>query len=249
MVTFLLALLIQSYPRPVPPAQVAQFQRALQGATLGNLPKPLFDGKDHWGETKKTVIGMKWKPAPELQYGQRNHGTWRAYTVKLKEPHTKHLKLAVRNMNTVGNNTLRFDIQVNANVEFDVTQQNWNAGVKLFDGSVRGGANVTLKMTCESTLIIEPTSNFVPNIRYRLRVVRSQASYDDLSFDHVPGLGGTAAKVVGEWTVDAIKQLKPSLERKLIDKLTQKLTKAADTKEIQLSLAGIEKRKSDENRK
>jgi hypothetical protein len=62
-------------------------------------------------------------------------------------------------------------------------------------------------------------------------------------FTHVPGLGGSAAKVVGNWTVDAVNQMKPSLERKLIEKLTEKLKKAADTKEIQVSLSGIERKK------
>lgn len=99
-----------------------------------------------------------------------------------------------------------------------------------------------LRLTCESKLVIEPSSSYLPTIRYRLRVSEAKASYDELKFKHVPGFGGSAAKVIGEWTVDAVNQLKPSIERRLIDKLTQKVVKAADTKEIQLSLAGIERR-------
>lgn len=238
-----LLLLLQSDPKVIPLEKVSQFQKALEATVFSALPTPLYEGKSHWGDTTDAVNGIKWKPKPELQYGQKNHGTWRKYRVTLQTPANEHLKLDIHDMKNVGNNTLRFELLIQADVEFDITQQNWNFGVKLFDGSARGSAKVRLRLICESKLVIEPSGSYLPTIRYRLRVTESTASYDDLKFKHVPGLGGSAAKIIGEWTVDAMNQLKPSIERKLIDKLTQKVVKAADTKEIQLSLAGIERKK------
>ncbi|HQR06391.1 MAG TPA: hypothetical protein PLN21_06190 [Gemmatales bacterium] len=229
--------------KSISPERVASFQRALEKAVFTALPTPLYEGSDHWGDKKKSVNGMKWTPKPELQYADKNHGTWRKYRVTLDQPSQDHLKLKVNDVKSLGNNSLSFQIKVDADIEFDVEQQNWQAGIKLFDGFARGGATVKMVITCESKLTIEPGVNLFPVIKYRLHVMDAKASYDRLVFTHVPGLGGSAAKVVGNWTVDAVNQMKPSLERKLIGKLTEKLKKVADTKEIQVSLSGIERKK------
>lgn len=229
--------------RALPAEKVASLQRALEGAVFTALPTPLNEGKSHWGETKKSVNGLKWTSKPELQFGNRNHGTWRKYVVALDTPVKDHLRLRVSNVQNVGHNTLTFQVEVEADVHFDVQQQNWATGVKLFDGSARGSASVKMNMNFESKLIIEPTTSFLPTIKYRMRVVQANTDLEKIVFTHVPGLGGTAAKVVGNWTMDAMQKIKPSLESNLLDKLTQKLVKAADTKEIQLSLAGVERKK------
>jgi hypothetical protein len=243
MTWMLLLLMVQTDPKPIAPEKVAQFQKALESTVFSNLPTPLYEGKSHWGDTAEAVNGIKWKPKPELQYTQKNQGTWRKYQITLQQPASDHLKLEINDMKNIGNNTLQFELLIKADLIFDVTQQNWSAGIKLFDGSARGSAKVRLRLTCESKLVIEPSTSYLPTIRYRLRVSEAKASYIDLQFKHVPGFGGSAAKVIGEWTFDAVNQLKPSIERKLIDKLSQKVVKAADTKEIQLSLAGIERKK------
>lgn len=234
----------QAAIKSISPERVAGFQRALQQSVFTFMPTPLFEGSDHWGDMKKSVNGMKWSGGkPELQYADKNQGTWRKYKVTLNHPHQDHLRLQLNDVKNVGNNALSFLLKVEADIEFDVQQQNWQSGVKLFDGSVRGRTTVKLALRCESKLSIEPGVSVMPVLKYRLRVVDAKASYDDLVFTHVPGLGGSAAKVVGNWTVDAVQQMKPSLEKKLIEKLTQKIVKAADTKEIQVSLTGIERKK------
>lgn len=229
--------------RALPAEKVASLQRALDGAVLGALPTPLYDGNSHWGETKKSINGMKWGGKPELQYGERNHGTWRKYTVTLDQPAKDHMRLQVNQVQSVGNNTLTFQVKVEADVHFDVVQQNWASGVKLFDGSTRGSATLKMNLDFESKLIIEPTTSFLPVIKYRLRVLNAKTDLEKVVFNHVPGFGGSAAKAIGNWTLEAMTHIKPSLERNLIDKLTQKIIKAADTKEIQLSLSGVERKK------
>ena len=229
--------------KSISPERVASFQRALEKTVYTALPTPLYEGSDHWGDTKKSVNGLKWSGKPELQYGDKNHGTWRKYRVTLDQPAPKHLRLRLNNVQSTGNNSLKFQIKVDADVEFDIHQQNWQAGIKLFDGTVKGRTTVKLMLSCESKLSIEPGVSLLPAIKYRLHVNDAKAGYDNLVFTHVPGLGGSAAKVVGNWTIDALTQMKPSLERKMIDKLTEKLKKAADTKEIQVSLSGIERKK------
>jgi hypothetical protein len=237
-------------PAALPPDKVAKLQNGLAAVIQAALPKPLYEGSSHWGETVRAANGLKWVNSggvvkPEIQYGNKNHGTWRKYLVVLEEPASDHLRIALSNALTPGNNTLTFDLQLDCDLHFDITQQNWKEGIKLFDGSVRGNVHFTLVLQCESKLTIDFGENYLPTVKYRLRVTDAKPSYDHLKVTHIAGVGGELAKKLGDWSREAIQQWKPSLERKLIDKLTQKIIKAADTKEIQLSLSGLERKKEE----
>ena len=71
----------------------------------------------------------------------------------------------------------------------------------------------------------------------RLHVLSSSFGYDDVVVEHTAGVGGDAAKVLGELMLGIVKQAKPSLERKLIEKANAAVVKAGDTKEVRVSLA------------
>ena len=243
LVTLLSFCLSFEPPESIPNSKRMAFENALQATLISAVPTPLIIGTSHWGDTVRTPNGMKWKPKPEVQYADKNHGTWRKYAVTLKEPIDQHFKLQVQRMQQVGNNTLEFELLVSADIDFDITQQNWKYGLKLFDGSARGSATIQLWMKCHSKLEIETSTYFLPTMKYRLHVVEARAGYEHLKLKHLAAVGGTAAKLVGDWTMDAIHQWKPSLERKLVDKFTQKLIQVADTREIQISLSGIERNK------
>lgn len=244
----------RSEPMPqsasLPPEKVAALQKGLSSVIQAALPKPLYEGASHWGDTIRAANGLKWVNSsglikPEIQYGDKNHGTWRKYLVTLDEPAPDHLRIALSNVLTPANNTLTFALQLDGDLHFDVHQQNWKEGIKLFDGSMRGTVHFTLVLQCESKLTIEFGENYLPIVKYRLRVTDAKPSYDHLKVTHVAGVGGELAKKLGDWSHEAIQQWKPSLEGKLIDKLTQRIIKAADTKEIQLSLSGLERKKEE----
>lgn len=234
--------------REITPEKVATLQNAVATVVKASLPKPLYRGSSHWGETTPTPNGVKWVgdgvlKKPVLQYANKNHGTWRKYDVVLLEKAPEPLKLRLDCLTPAGKNTLTFDLHLDADLHFTIEQENWNHGVKLFDGTARGTLHFTLRMKCESKLVVEPGGGLLPVIKYRFRVVEATPSYSQLKFTHVPGLGGDAAEKLGKWAHEALQQWKPSLERKLIDKLTQRLLKAADTKEVQISLSGVERKK------
>jgi hypothetical protein len=237
----------QDAASPLPPERTAALEKAISTLFKAGVPTPLYKGSSHWGETTSTANGVKWVgkgllKKPVLQYAQKNHGTWRKYEVELLETVPEPLKVRLTNaIVEPANHTLTFDLRLDADVRFRIDQENWNHGIKLFDGTARGTLHFTLVMKCESKLVIESGSSFLPVIKYRFRVVQATPSYSHLKFTHIPGLGGDAAEVLGKWAHEALGQLKPSVERKAIDKLTQKLLKAADTKEVQISLAGVKK--------
>jgi hypothetical protein len=56
---------------------------------------------------------------------------------------------------------------------------------------------------------------------------------------HLPGLGGDAAKVLGEAVLGTIKQVHPSMERRLLEKANAAIVKAGDTKEVRISFKAL----------
>lgn len=229
--------------KTIPAEKVAALQSALKTTMLLAMPDPMVQGKEKWGHQEQTVSGLKWSGKPEFSYQNRNHGTWRKYEVELRQPHESHLRLRLDEVKITGNNQMSFVVYLDADVNFEVTQENWNHGIRLFHGTVRGQAVMQIKLLCTSRLEIDTDAKGLPALKYRLKTERAKASYVDLKVKHLAGIGGSAAKWIGDWSVDAMNQLKPSIERKLIDKLSAKLVKAADTKEIQVSLSGIERKK------
>jgi hypothetical protein len=76
----------------------------------------------------------------------------------------------------------------------------------------------------------------MPDMIFRLRVTQADVNYDHFVTEHIAGLGGDAARLLG----DALqKVLRPTLQKKILPKANIAIVKAADTKEVRLSLAGL----------
>jgi hypothetical protein len=76
--------------------------------------------------------------------------------------------------------------------------------------------------------------------RFRLSAAgdATKADYDHFVTEHIAGLGGDAAKLLG----DALQKiLRPALEKKLLPKASAAIVKAADTKELRVSLGSLVK--------
>ncbi len=67
--------------------------------------------------------------------------------------------------------------------------------------------------------------------------------YDNLVVEHVAGVGGEAAKLIGDAVKKGLDQWHPSLERELLAKADAALVKAGDLKEVRVSLASLFKGK------
>ena len=60
-----------------------------------------------------------------------------------------------------------------------------------------------------------------------------------LSSSTRPGSAGRSAEMLGEAAHDMIKQLRPSLEKDLLEKANRAIVKAGDTKEVKLGLGKL----------
>ena len=73
----------------------------------------------------------------------------------------------------------------------------------------------------------------------QLKVTKADLRYDNLKFEHIAGVGGEAAEMIGELAHTAVNQWRPSLERDLLEKANAAIVKAGENKEVRLSLTKL----------
>ena len=226
------------------PENLAQLSQALKPLLVQALPPVLYEKHDNWGHTTMVAHAIHWRGLrPEIKKTPRNDGTWRHIEISVRNPkQTVAIRMyGLKNINDE-KQTFKTDLGFACNVEYD--QQNWESGIRLWSGSVRARLRVMARLDCENTIRAEPKAgSFLPDIVFRLRVTKAQVAYDDLVVEHVAGIGGTAAKVIGETFHDAMNQWKPSIERNLLEKANAAIVKAADTREVRIGLSGLFKEK------
>ena len=202
---------------------------AIRGLLLNHLPDPLTTGEPGWGKQVPALVDPT---------QMRNHGAWRKYRVKAIEP-AKTLLVEVRNVKQPDASRTTFDLLMGFDSEFDFEQQIWRRGLRVYSGSTKARAKVWAALNCETTLKVETTKSWLPDLVIRLRVTRAELRYSGLDVMHIAGIGGDGAKLLGEALKETIKQVMPSLEKELLEKDGAALVKAGDTKEVRLSLGKL----------
>jgi hypothetical protein len=133
-----------------------------------------------------------------------------------------------------GKTTFTVFFMLDATVELD--RQTWKLGLRLYSGNTRARVRLRLTLNCEAETRVEKNGSWIPDAVFRLHVVKADCGYDNLVVEHTAGVGGEAAKLLGDVMIHTVRQVKPSLERKLIEKANASIVKAGDTKEVHVSL-------------
>src|SRR5262249_9379097 len=94
-------------------------------------------------------------------------------------------------------------------------------------------------LRCEVITKVERNGGLLPETVFRFRVLNSDAGYEHLVVEHIAGLGGEAAKLLGEAVHAGMKQWHPSLERRLLEKANAAIVKAGDTKEVRIGVSSL----------
>ncbi len=226
------------------PENLAELSKMLKPLLADALPTVLYEKHDNWGHTTMVTHAIRWHGLrPEFTKSPRNDGTWKHIEISVRNP-KQTVEVRMHGLKKVNDEkqTFKTDLAFGCTVEYD--QQNWESGIRLWSGSVRARLHVKAHLDCENIIRAETKEgSFLPDIVFRLRVAKAHLSYDDLIVEHIAGLGGTAAKVIGETFHDAMNQWKPSIERNLIGKGNAAIVKAADTKEVRIGLSGLFKEK------
>ena len=210
---------------------------------INALPKTLYERTDNWDHTVMVPVGLKWRGLKaEVSKSPRNHGEWRKLIVSTQDlPRTLDLKVYdVRNINSEMQ-TFKAFFTFQMGVYYE--QQNWESGIRLWSGSAVARAQVKLDMQCEHILKVTLDKNNLPDFTLRLRVTQARLSYDNLVFEHINGIGGDGAKILGKAAHRFVSRHKPSFERDLLERANAAIVKAADTKEIRVGFGGLMKSK------
>jgi hypothetical protein len=191
---------------------------------MEGLPDPLFEDAKKWGLQKKGPRGKI-----------KNDGRWWKIRVTGRDlRNTMVVDLRDVQKPAPGKTTFTVFLMFDATVELD--RQTWKMGVRLYSGSTRARVRLRLTLNCEAETRLEKNGSWMPDAMFRLHVTKADFGYDNLVVEHTAGVGGEAAKVLGDVMIHAVRQVKPSLERKLIERANASIVKAGDTKEVHIRL-------------
>jgi hypothetical protein len=215
----------------------------LRGALLQFLPSPLYEASPGWGQTKEVAVGVKWQGKglsvhPEVSRAPRNHGVWRKVKVTALDPQ-ESLAFELRSVRQAEPLKLTFTAELALNVRAEAERQKWEAGVRISSSSLQARVRLHLTLDCVAEARIEATDAVLPDMIFRLRVVRADLQYDNLVVEHVAGIGGTGARLLGEAVRGGIHRFHPSLERGLLARADAAIVRAGDTREVRVSLGKL----------
>jgi hypothetical protein len=215
---------------------------ALRGFLVKALPSPLYEDTRHWG-LQKSVSEVKWRGKgihvyPEKIEVMKNDGRWWKVCVTAERlADTLVLDLRDAQIIECGRMTFTTFVSFDTNIEFD--RQVWRVGHRTYSGSIRARLRVKLTLRCEATAQLDGNGGLLPDAVFRLRVLQAESGYDNFVVEHIAGVGGEAAKLLGDAAHGTIKQWRPSMERDLLAKANAAIVKAGDTKEVRVSLAKL----------
>ena len=236
------ALTLAAPPAPAtdPPPDTHVLTAVLRDLLLKEMPTPLVESTHDWGKQSEVVVGrsfhrsgpLRWDVEPRAAL--KNDGHWYKVTVVAKDPQ-KTLALGLKDVRTPTDGTLTFDVQAGLDVDLTFEQQFWRAGARLYSGETRGRCRAAVLLKCEATNRFERAAGaFFPTAVFRVRVTEAQLFYDDLVIEHTLGVGGDAAKLIGERAHKIMTRVKPSLERNLLARANAGIVKAGDTKDVRV---------------
>jgi len=211
-------------------ASVKALEGSLRSLLLKNLPNPIVKSEQNWGHQKEALVKAN---------GMKNDGTWRRLSVRAANPE-RTLGLGITEAAFPEPGRATFNAMVGVDCDLTFEQQVWKNGLRLYSGETRGRCRAAVLLKCEATSRTEmKPGSFIPDLVFRVKVTEAQLFYENLVIEHTAGLGGDAAKILGDVVIDAVKQAKPDLERDLLNKANAAIVKAADTKDIRLSLDSL----------
>jgi hypothetical protein len=217
----------------------------LKPVLAGALPPVLYEKQTDWGRQRPTASGLEWHGLrPRLTKAPRNDGIWRKLRVTAQDP-ARTFELRLSDLRNVAADRQTFKVFLAFQAGVDYEQQNWERGVRLYSSSAEARLRLKLALECENTLRIDDTKKLLPEFVFRLRILKADLTYDNLVVEHIAGIGGSGARLMGEAVRSSLKQWRPSLERDLLARANAAIVRAADTRELRLGLGGISRQKKE----
>jgi hypothetical protein len=228
-------------------AETEQLARTLRELLLKHLPDPIVEASPGWGQQRECTVGYRFhreggRLRTEVLKGMRNDGPWRKFRVR--SPNAgESLKLAIRDVESPEAGKLTFTALITTDCDFQFEQQIWANGIRLYSGETRGRFKAGLILKCEAINRLETKpGSLLPEWVFRVRATEAELHHDKIVVEHTAGFGGDTARLIGDVVLLVVKQVKPNLERDLLAKANAAIVKAADTKDVRLSMSQLFKK-------
>ncbi|OAI46238.1 hypothetical protein AYO44_11705 [Planctomycetaceae bacterium SCGC AG-212-F19] len=212
---------------------------SIRGYLVQNMPNPLYETWPNWGHTSNARGIRALGPGP---HSPKNDGKWKHIRVTADNPGNS-LVFDIRNMQQAEPGRITFDVFLAMDARMEYDQQNWQNGVRLWSGGARAKFRAKATLACEVTFRVETGDLLLPEAVVHFRVVRADVGYEKFDLEHINGIGGDLAELIGDALHGGLKRFHPSLERDLLAKANAAIEKAADTKEVRVTLTELLKKK------
>jgi hypothetical protein len=214
----------------------------LRGFLIKALPAPLYEDTRHWG-LQTPVSEMKWRgkglrARRETVQVLKNDGKWWKVRVTA-ERLADTLVFDLRDLRQPEPGRMTFTAFVSFDTHVNFDRQKWRTGTRTYSGSIRARLRIKLTLHCEATAHLDAGGGLLPDAVFRLRVLQSQSDYDNFVVEHIAGVGGEAAKLLGDAARRSVQKWRPSMEHELLAKADAAIVKAGDTKEVRVSLSKL----------
>jgi hypothetical protein len=226
--------------------------RYLASIGLRHVPQK-FDGKKHWGDTKKIWAGVDvdledGKLKTHRRYRDVEHGRWMHYEVSLPELGLVLDKSVWINRATNSEfaddgpvphkrGCLRIDATVITPATYQVRIQRWNYGVRMSSVTVTGRLNLRLD-TLADVRIDPDYSEVPPAIQITPRILSAKISIDQFEVERVSRIGGDVAELWGDIVKELfLERLVDAQNDKLVEKLNRGIDKNRDDLRVSMATA------------
>lgn len=229
-------------PLPQPGSAAADdLTRLLRDLLLRQMPDPLYTKQINWGKQSLVTNGITWRGPfrPVAQKAMRNDGLWQELVVTAVAPHNT-LELQLRDLRAAEPTKLHFVLFGRMQVRVQHRRQRWESGVRLASTETRARARVSVGLACEVTARLEANRKAIlPDAVLTLHALAAQLHYDQLVVEHTAGVGGDAARILGEALHQTINTFRPKLEADLLQRGNQAILKALEHQEVRVSLGKL----------
>lgn len=223
--------------------------KLLRDLIIQKLPSPALETRHNWDHKKEVVVGwdierrgrLDWIRTPRKEL--KNDSLWTHLVVTLKDP-AKNLNFQIEDLKPSDGGRIAFTAKLqSSDVHLKFEQRIWKRGVRVMSNETRATCQAAVHMQCVlgRRLEADPGTS-LPAVVLKLNVTKAEIYYDKLMVEHTLGVGGDAAKIIGETTHKLLTQIKPNLERDLIAKANAAIVKAANDKEVRVGLEGLLKK-------
>src|SRR5262249_24967016 len=96
-----------------------------------------------------------------------------------------------------------------------------------------------LHIDCQAVARREGSAICMPDLVLSIRATRAAVGYDNLVVEHAAGMGGDAARLLGEGVRKGLHELRPGLEASWLAKADAAVVRAAQSREVRLNLGKL----------